>query len=227
MSLYEITLGTMYQQQLCVNRWNYETNSTPASVSGSFALASVFGGVLDEGNPIPGSIIYQIGAMVVAAVEFTDIMVKNVYDPTDFYQTPLGINGTVTGDGLPPFAAFGFRTNRTRLDIRRGTKRIVGVPEGGQNYGNLLGSSITASNAVAALMDNVLLYDDEGNDVVFNPVVVQREKVRLNPGVEPARWSYRYYDTLAEQEDHIMRSITWEAYGTVRSQTSRQYGRGQ
>jgi len=227
MALYEITLGTLFAQQQCVNRWNYETSSVPAAVSGSFALAYAFGGVAIEGDLIVDSVVDRIQKLVVSTCTITDILVRNVYDPLDFYQTPVLFSGAVAGDTMPPFNAYGFRTNRTRLDIRRGFKRIVGVAEGAQNGGVIAGTAVALADALATAMGQTLVYDDEGTDLSFAPVVVQKEKVNLADPGDPPRYTYRYYETLAAQSAHIMRSITWEKYASVRSQVSRQFNRGQ
>lgn len=227
MALYEITLGTTFANQLCVNRWNYETTSIPAAVTGSFALAYAFGGVAVEGDLIVDSVVDRIQKLVVSGCNITDILVRNVYDPLDFYQTPILFLGAVAGDSMPPFNAYGFRTNRTRLDIRRGFKRITGVAEGAQNAGVISGTAVALADALATAMGQTLVYDDEGTDLSFAPVVVQKEKINLADVGEPPRYTYRYYETLAEQSAHIMRSITWEKYASVRSQVSRQFNRGQ
>lgn len=227
MALYEVTLGMTFANQLCVNRWNYETNSIPAAVSGSFALAYGFGGVAVEGDLVPDTVVDRIQKLVANTAQITDILVRNVYDPLDFYQTPILYFGAVTGDTMPPFCAYGFRTNRTRLDIRRGFKRIVGVVEPAQNAGVLSGTVLGLMDAVVTAMTEPVVYTDEGTPLTFNPVVVQKEKVNIAPVGQPERYTYRYYETLAEQSTHLMRSITWERYGSVRTQVSRQFNRGQ
>lgn len=227
MALYEVTVGTTFLNQLCVNRFNYESTGTPAAVTGAFGLASAFGGILDAGDPPPGTLIAQWKVMVSNLCTISDILVRNVYDPTDFYQTPILTSGQSAGETMPPFAAFGFRSSRTRLDIRRGFKRFVGVPEGAQNGGVFGGSVLAVMDTMATRIGATLTYTDEGNSLSFAPVIVQKEKILLNPGAPIPNWTYRYYETLAEQSTHLMRSTVWEKYLSVRSQVSRQFNRGQ
>jgi hypothetical protein len=77
---------------------------------------------------------------------------------------------------------------------------------------------------VAGAMNAVLTYIDEGNTLTFTPIVAAKEKYQSN--TNPVRFAYRYYASEALQLQHIMSSIIWSAYDTVRTQVSRQYGRG-
>ena len=69
-------------------------------------------------------------------------------------------------------------------------------------------------------------YDDEGNTLTFTPIVCKKQKYAV-PDSDPVRYAYRYFPTEAEQMDEIAEGVTWQAYTQTRSQTSRQYGRGQ
>ena len=227
MALYEITLNSTFVGQKCVNRWNYETTSVPAAVTNSFALASAFGGIVDGGLFPDGSLMESLQSASSVGVQFADILVRNVYDPVDFYQTPIIVNGSVTGEALPPTSAFGFYTNRTRLDIRRGFKRFVGIAESAQNSGTLTSGFLTNVGVLAGSMSVPLVYNDEGTDLTFNPVIVQKMPVAPTPENGHKGVVYEYYPTLVEQATHLMRSIVWTPYTTVRTQTSRQFGRGQ
>jgi hypothetical protein len=117
----------------------------------------------------------------------------------------------------------GFRTNRVRSDIARGTKRVGGISEASVgDGGEITGGYLTNVIAAADTMSETLEYVDGANTLTFIPVVVSKQEYTTTSG----RIAYRYYPTFAEQDDHIASGVTWEPYTQVRSQTSRQYGRG-
>lgn len=227
-ALYELVLQQEYAGQTCINRWNYEMSGTPAGVSGSFALLSAFGlipasvtNLLPTGSPGEGIQLLQS-----QEVSWQQAIAKNIYDVVDFFDNPYvvpiggGIATTVTA---PPFAAYGFRTSRVRSDIDRGTKRFVGIP---QSY--ILSDGAFDSSATPLMIDlaermgDTLSYTDSGNSLTFVPTVVSKEKYTTPSG----RDAYRYYSTLVTQLTHVAQGFLWQPYDTVRSQVSRQFGKG-
>lgn len=230
MPIMEITLEGTFASQQIINRWNYLASGTPSAVSFSFALVSAFGAIEDGGSYPSGTVIDNIRLMVSSQYSFTQSLAKDVYDPVDFYQAPFipSLAGAVAGESNSPVMAYGFRTNRTRLDIRRATKRFAGVVETEAFSGGVIDSTFVDGEManLASIMSQTITYDDEGNTLTFQPIVVGKEKYTPNP-LAPEKVAYRYYETEAEQLDHIMTSILWEPYPRLRSQVSRQYGRGQ
>lgn len=224
MSLYSLVLYQTLRGQQMINRFNYQLTGTPAVVSGSFGLAAAMGFV--DGFVTPSTSYYDTHkASVGDEVTFTEVEVINLYDPVDFYVQPLLSNntGAQSGETLPPFNAFGFRTNRVRRDIRRGFKRFGGVLEAQSGSGGQLPANIiTGLQAWADVMSATLPYDDEGNTLNYSPVVLGLNKI-VNPD---GSVTYRRYDTEAEQLLHLAGGISYTPYTTIRSQTSRQYGRG-
>lgn len=226
--LYEVVLfGELFSQET-VNRWNYVSSGTPATVSGSFALMSAMGFIPNGLGNIPAdTVMAYLLAQVSSAWSANNVLVRAAadYAPADFYELPYTtpFAGSQAGNCNSPALSFGFRTNRVRLDIGRGTKRFAGVVEADSDNGGVITSARLAGlDALADVMSDVLEYDDEGNVLSFAPVVVQKEKYTA-PSGKPA---YKYYDTLTEQMDHVASSILWQPYTTVRTQVSRQYGRG-
>lgn len=227
MAIMEVLLQQSYFEQECINRWNYRSSGTPASVSLSFALASAMGFVIGGGTAFtPGSVAESIQDLVSSSVNFVQVEARNVYSVTDFYNTPFaaGTDGDVSAtNGVSPATAYGLRSNRTRNDIRRGMKRFVGVSEGNVSSGGVVvDPGLTALELVASRMTAPITYDDEGNTITFDPIIVSKEKYTTPSG----KFAYRYYATEAEQLMHIMDSIIWSAYTQTRTQVSRQYGRG-
>lgn len=234
MAILEVTLQSDLFGQECINRWTYNASGTPASVSRSFALAFAFGAIYDTvavppGYP-PDTILDHIANNVSNEVTFQQLTVVNVYDPTDFYQVPFvqPYTGGASGECSAPFVSFGFRTTQVRRDIARATKRFPGVPESAVGSGgDVVGAWVTSLNLLAEAMTDVLEYNDEGNTLLFAPCVVGKQEYDPNPTVPDANHrAYRYYPTLTEQEEHLAQGIIWQLYPQVRSQVSRQYGKG-
>lgn len=233
--LLEVVLESTISNQQFVNRWNYLASGTPSAVSYSFALLSALGFIF-TGSTVPADTLFNaIVDLVSPALVFEQAIAKNIYDVEDFYDRPFvgGHAGEteISGDDMPAFNAYGFRTSRVRSDIRRATKRFGGMREGANvTGGNINPSILVKLTDVADKMSEVVEYDDEGNTLTFSPVVVSKFKYTV-PGSSPARYAYRYYGEdeggKTEQLLHIAEGGAWEPYNTVRSQMSRQIGRGQ
>lgn len=235
MPLMEVTLEQTYAGQEIVNRWNYLGSGIPAAVSFSFALVSALGAIFDEVAVPPGYPPTGLMALIAAAqhsgVSFQTVTCKDVYSATDFYSTVFinALVGAQAGDGMSPIVAYGFRTNRVRADIRRATKRFVGVPEGQVGSLGVIAPAFVVShlNPIATAMTDALEYDDEGNTLTFQPCVAKKERYNTVTQLpDPDGNAYRYFEDPEVQLDLLATSVTWEPYEQVRSQVSRQYGRG-
>lgn len=225
--LYEVTLTGRYNNQLTISRWNYTSTSTPAGISRSQALLIAFGGAPDVTplfNWLDGSIMEEMSANVSDGQFWTEVMVRAVYDPLDFFTNPLpaAARGGKTGTPLTGGVAFKYRTNRVRQDIRRGTKSFAGVTESDVGlYGAIESGTIAQMNALASKMTAPLTFSDEGNTLVFTPVVVSKEEYTTPSGKK----AYRYRPE-EEQDDYIASSIIWQPVPEVRTQRSRMVGNG-
>lgn len=237
MALYEVTLFQTYMQQEIINRWNYISTGTPAAVTGSYALANALGAIFESagiGTAYDNNkMMCKIAALQGTAVAFDGLAVRNIYEPNDFYETPFiqPLNGAQTLDANTPFVSVGFRTSRVNGEIRRGQKRFTGVPESQVGPGGtLIAAYVTTANALAVEMADVQPYTDEGNTLSFAPAIVSKECYDPSGGngcnVKKGHKAYRYYEDLAEQLEHVAQGFSWELYPQVRSQTSRQIGRG-
>lgn len=234
-AIFELALSMTYKNQLCVNRWNYRCDSIPAAVSKSFALVSAFGGIYDLIAVPPAypadTPLGKIMALLSSGVSLQQITALAVYDALDFYQTPFvpAYVGGTAGNPASPLLAYGFRSTQSRRDVARGTKRFVGVDETRMGDGGLVaeGETATMLNAIAAAMTDNLVYDDEGTSITFQPLICSKFEYDPNPtDPEANHRAYKYWATEAEQLAHSATGIIWQAYDYVRSQTSRQYGRG-
>ena len=226
-TLYEVTLvGKLFEQQV-VSRWTYQSAGTPAAVSGSFALAKAFGAI-PAIDPIvwPADTMFDdMRAFVSNSVQYEELVVKDLYSPVDFYTVPFNnVFGKVPEAGTSPTLAWGFKTNRTRLDINRGQKRIPGVMESALLAGGVIDAgAFAAMETYAERMGEVLNYNDEGNTLTFTPVIVGKEKI-TDP--ETGKVKYQLYRPYAAQAEHLMGSLIWTPINIVRTQTSRQYKSG-
>jgi hypothetical protein len=226
--LYEVTLRSSFVGQNQINRFHYNSSGVPAAVSGSYGLAYAMGFVPISGAYPPTALFEAIRQVCSNATSFTSASVRAVgnYAPTDFYELPfaLAAPGFRTGEWLSPVLALGFRTTRVRTDIRRATKRFGGIAEEDVNTGGTVaGTAITRGNALRSLLGAALTYNDEGNTITYQPAVLSLQKY-TDP--EDGKEKRRPYPTLNEQLAHTALGFAWEMYPQLRSQVSRQYGRG-
>jgi hypothetical protein len=225
--IYEVTLESLYYDQQVINRWNYLSTGSVVGITGAGALLTALGAIDVAGVFDATTLFGRMQDLQSPAVTYVSVLAKAIREaPTDFYDYgyPAGTIGQGGGTGdMSPTAAFGFRSNRTRTDISRGTKRLVGVQESNVDAGGIFNSgTLGAMDLIADEMSEVLSYTTGGSSVTFAPIVVQKEKIEL----EPDHFTYRYYETIAEQLEHIAIGITWQSYQQVRTQVSRQYGHG-
>lgn len=227
MSLFEVVLQADLFGQECINRWNYLGSGTPAAVSLSFGLASAMGMIADPATHLfPDTGVFTaIRNITSGSVLFKQVIVLNVFDPTDFYTTamPTGTDGNIDTQAAPSFIASGFRTNLVNREIARGTKRFAGVPTNALGPNNALSTDqIAAMNILATKMSAAVSYDDEGNTLTYVPTIVQKEQYDTPSGKK----AYKYYPSLTVQLSHVAQGFLWEVYTQARSQTSRQIGKG-
>lgn len=229
MALMEITYQYQYQGQEMINRWNYVSGGTPAAVTLAFALVEAFAGIVVANPDAP---LRRVLGIQHTTVDPVLLAARDVYSNTDFYEFPFpsGWAGLRGGEAASPLLAWGFFTNRVRSDIRRGTKRIGGISETDLGVGGAIApGSEGFINAVATSMSNVLEYDDEGNTITFSPAVVKKQRYVPDP-LRPTQYAYRYIPEdeggQAAQLADTVTGVLWTAYDRVRSQTSRQFGRG-
>lgn len=228
MAILELVVNQKLNNQLVVNRYHYVSSGTPAAVSLSFALCHATGYLatrLSAGLFPLNSLARQIAGYQGGAVSYLSAYARNLYSVTDFYEAPFPTNpvGARSGETMSPVVAYGFYSSRVRTDIRRGSKRIAGPVEGDVGAMGVLESNmVTALTTVSAKMSEVLTYDDEGNTISFTPAVLGLDEY-TTPG---GRRAYRPYPTEPAQLNHLATGMTWSPYTTVRTQVSRQYGRG-
>jgi len=231
MALMEATLVQNYGDQECVNRFYYQSSGTPAAASLSFLLTRGMGAIAVAGVYPSTKLMRKIADIQATTVSFVLLTCKNMYSVTDFYSLPFiePLAGLVGGNSNAPNVATGYRTNRVRSDIRRGTKRFTGVAESNVTSEGMLDSTFAtvAGAALATAMSAVITETDEGNTITFTPVVLGKQRYNPDTGLpSDTGRAYRPYPTESEQLDHVASGILWDIYADTRTQTSRTRGRG-
>lgn len=225
MALYELKVFQEYFGQKCVTVFNYVGTGVPASVTGSYALVAALGFI--PADPPPGDNFFTAWQDRVSdGVIFREVICKNIYDDDDFYVTPFPANtiGVITGTASSPMTAFGFQTTRVKQSIRRGNKRFVGVTEEHLVAGGIIDPANVANFTFwADRLSETQPYDDAGNALSFSPAIVSKEKYVTPSG----KTAYKYYSTEVQQLARIAQGMSYFYIEAIRSQTSRQYGRGQ
>lgn len=225
--LYEVVLSQVFFGQLCINRWNYVSSGTTGSTIGSFALLNAMGFIPTDGAFPADTLARTLQINQTPDVIFTNVLVKALYDdPTDFYDYafPTGVVGTQSvGQSMSPLNAFGFRTNRVRTDVARGTKRFVGISEAVVDAGGVIAAgTLSGYGLLGELMSDTLAFTGSGASLSFAPAVCGKLEYTAPSG----KRAYKYYPSLTTQLAKTAQGIVWSPYTNVRSQTSRQYGNG-
>jgi len=225
MALYEVVLRTRYFEQLCINTFPYYVIPGIGVSPNAFELLELMG-FIPSGDPLEfpaDSIAVNLQSLLNANLEFLSAEARELYSLTDFYEAaydPPIVGTRSNGQSASPLLAYGLRTTRTRTDIRRGMKRFAGVSEGDVDSGGII---LTAMQGFIADLGALLGANLLGDTSTYRPCVISREKL-VDP--ETGKVTYQLYEDPAEQEEHIMTGFTWQGYTQIRSQTSRQYGRG-
>lgn len=88
--------------------------------------------------------------LVSTGVVFTQIDGQEIGGAGAFASVPLGVSGFVSGDCLPPYAAWDFTYMRGAALERNGYKRLAGVPESYQASGIASSTGQSQAGLVAA-----------------------------------------------------------------------------
>lgn len=143
-------------------------------------------------------------------IDWTRISMVNLSDPLEVWDgVPDTLRqGVVSGDCLPPYAAWGFALHRTNASTRNGSKRFWGVPESLQLNGEVAGSAIAAMPLIAGFLaaeQVIILSAPVPNEVHLGPVIVRKDAHGLLLASQPV----------------LSGNFRW-----VTTQSSRKFGRG-
>jgi hypothetical protein len=228
MPMYRVTLEGNYSGQQTINTFDMLSGDVPSGENGALLVLAGMGLAPYTGIDIFDDGTFAAALSLAQTVEafYVQAVCKNLYSNTDFYTFafPAGTHGQRTGQGMSPVLAAGFTSDRTRLDIRRGQKRFVGVSESDSDAAGYLNSGgLTIWEDVGDAMDNVTVVPVGVGSFTFTPYVFSKERV-VDP--DTGKVTYEEWETEAEALDHIAKINVWTLKPTVRSQVSRQFGRG-
>jgi hypothetical protein len=228
MPMYRVTLEGNYSGQQTINTFDMLSGAVPSGENGALLVLAGMGFAPYTGLTPFGVDTFAGKLSLAQTVQafFIQAVCRNLYSNTDFYTFAFApdTHGQRTGQGMSPVLAAGFTTDRTRLDIRRGQKRFVGVSESDVDAAGYLNSDgQTVWNAVGNTMDNITVVPVGAGTFTFTPYVFQKQKVERGT---PLKTHYDEWATEAEALEHIAKINVWTLKPTVRSQVSRQFGRG-
>lgn len=184
-----------YLDQNCLNVFFYEC--VAGGTADSEALASL----------IRDNIVNNLVDIQNEGVVHRNIYVENLDDYTDFFTLTLttGNVGTISGQGLPPYAAWSFILERASRLVRNGHKRIVGVSEASQSNGlpisGILSLLADTGTALAASFA-------DSDDNIYVPRIAHRTVV---PHVSTT---------------YLLYPIASASFTAIGTQNSRKFGRG-
>lgn len=139
-----------------VRRWYRQTSS----LGDAATMASVFAGVVSA----------ALETITSQDLQFVQVDVQNLRDPSDFATFATPGNGDVSGEYMPSFVAYGFEFPSPNRDIRAGTMRVPGVPEDAVIDGILNPLYQVVVDDVATYLAQVLVAGlDEYTPVLYTP----------------------------------------------------------
>lgn len=210
MTLYQVIAtaidGVAFNNPL-VSAFYYDVDDLLPSSAVAADLANEFdGAVLDVTSGIP--------SVINAATAYQSVVVTSPFDPTVLGIKVVNKVGQRTGTAMPLFVAWGFKSQRTRADIRAGFKRFGRLSEG-DTSGELPSAGIlTALNTLATVLSQQLLVTDGVSEFRAVPVIVKRVKYVTEEGND----AYRLPNSPLEYQ--FSRAENWD-FDKITTQNSR------
>jgi len=217
--IYQVTLRSSYFDRLPINVFHYLINSVGYTPSALALLTAM--GFIPTGSPLDfpsGTLAAAIQALASNSLQFLEVECRELYSETDFYIAAYAseILGTQEGQPASPALALGFKSNRTTLAVKRGFKRFSGTTEDMTNDGGVINTSFNSQLVTLATKLGEQLSDGIG---LYQPAVLS-----YTDYTNPEGKTYKVpYPTADEQAEHAAVGISYVAYDTIRTQTSRQY----
>jgi hypothetical protein len=228
MALLEAVIVGSYFDQLTVNRFTYVGAGDTGPVTPAFALLASLGFIAPTAPSVSftsDTLASQWQGNVSDEFIFKSCFVRDLYSTTDFVEQayPVTVKGMQTGDPASPALAYGFTGTRVRTDIKRFSKRLAGVSEAYVDDGGLLNvTGIAAMGNIAAEMSAAMEYTAGGASYTLTPCVLGVQSY-VTPGGKTA---YKLRKPESAQLPYVASGFTVTAMSSVRTQTSRQYGKG-
>lgn len=225
-AIYEVLVRQSYFDQEVLNRFHYISDDVVPVPTASVLAESIGANSLSGGNFTDTTLMGKLQDMQNALLSYLEVQVLNLYSDTDFFTVaynpaPVGV-GT-GGDAMSPAAAYGAVSNRVTRSIRRGHKRFAGLVEEAVGAGGVLTSGgLTALSNLCAVMTANSVVTIGLDTWTFQPAVLAFQEYTTPRGHK----AYKPWPTLGEQLDHAAKGVSWSPMATMRTQRSRQYGRG-
>lgn len=129
------------------------------------------GGAQDLATDWVAHLSTELRAIQSSLLTHESVSVINLDDDSDFYELAWVANnlGSVGGDVLPLFTAWGFRYNRSSRSTRHGYKRVPGVAEADTNAGQASAGVL----ARLAALETKLAADVVGGNGTWSPRIVK------------------------------------------------------
>lgn len=160
-------------------------------------------------------VLPEINAVQSNSMNNSSLEVFNLYDPTDIFSLGLTGAGTIAEAIEQGAQSIGFRSQRSRRDVRRGGKRIGGVPLSYVTNSNIQAGAIAAIEALALQLADTIVWSEDENSVPYRPCVVKR----IFTGIVNGKRQYRLPETV--EETTVVGWVNTEYSLTARTQTSR------
>ena len=140
------------------------------------------------------TVLPKITNLQTTLVKNVSIDVINLGNPADFISWPISGTGEYAAEALPPHSALNFTMKLNTRAVRKGSKRISGIPETVQIDGKItLAGYITRIEEFRAILP---LEVETVNDT-WLPVVPKRVKIAV-PNTQPVQYTYRLPQADAE-----------------------------
>lgn len=188
----ELTLESNYISpgNVGLNVFQYRVQMTetfPLSLYGQEFMDEWYSYILDD----------LLMNIVSSGIAYVGMSAKNLTEPLEIWEgvPTVAIIGSATGDMLPPYAAYGFKLNRTTSLTRNGAKRFWGVTETMQTNGEPAGLAIVNLPLYAQLLgDAFSIVIDAPAEVTITmyPEIVRKDATGamiLNQDVLSARFT--------------------------------------
>jgi len=217
LDLFEVTHVMSWQGQQAVNTYSYVClGSSDPSINGAAQLEQAWRINFLETDAVG----FQCGAIQETLVSVL-VRVKNLYNPAEFSEYLDGTTpGTAVGQPSSPYDAFSFRTPWLGSQIRRGFKRLPGVPETYGSGGVIQPAVVTLLEGFEAALNTVYNLTLGSETLVFSPCVIKRVKY-VTPGGKDA---YRMPENPSE--GLFNDTTSWQLMPNLTTQNSRKFGYG-
>lgn len=161
------------------------------------------------------SVVPKVNALQTVEVANVSLDTFNLLDPLDIDTMLVAGSGALGGVVDSNQAAIAFRSNRIRRDIRRGQKRVPGIPDINISDNDVAAPFDPAVNALAVQLGSTITTATIPQTPVYVPIVIKRIFV----GIINNRRRYRLPET--ELELAYFDAVAWQWNRRISSQNSR------